>query len=479
MTATDLHDHDLEDRLRAVLRDRADLVTGPPPGVGEATPLLILGRTPPPARLRRVATTAAAACLVLAAAISVPRLANREAEPVDSGAPPAAAADPAPNLPPGTDLESVPPVFAADGDAHAVALAYLVDRLGDGNEEIRARLPEELTLEQRPSFGSITVFRWSQEDSGGEGLPGGEVLLRRDDRWAIVTSIVDGVSLDQISRVGDRVAGRPRTYQTDVAPSMSTVDLLALDGSAAPGVPRSPADDDLRYGNTSSDGTSFEVEVGPAPVVVSVRILGGRTLGISEVVLTSTTVTVDPHPTLSLGTPTEVAGSDLTGLWPGPADLDLPRSTPEETIGTFFQAAIGEPVRVEPLSDAEGLAGEPYRVTTSGGLTLRTHLARDVAGTGWFIVQVVGDPPDTMECGLGGLDDEPAGDALLASFQCPAVAGAVATTIAYGDGRLTWIARVEPDALERGVGLTIAPRVARQVLVVSRDADGELVGMRG
>lgn len=94
-----------------------------------------------------------------------------------------------------------PVIFTAPGDAEAVALAYLADRLEAPIDAI------ELQPDDGIGGGGAAGFDWirADVDAGTGGFVG---LLERDGRWAVLEAFTDGASIDVAERDVDSVTVR-------------------------------------------------------------------------------------------------------------------------------------------------------------------------------------------------------------------------------------------------------------------------------
>lgn len=250
-----MNDTQLEERIRATLRSVADAA---PRGTSRggrprsSTPRWVLAA----ASVLVAATIAAVALGVAAADRDGDGEGTRTADPV--------AMSPASRLPAGFDPAAATPVFTADGDADAVATAY-----------VRSRLPRLASLAPVEMTGVVGRARWTTS-SELEGVHAtGEVLLRHiDGGWGVVAATTDAVDLGGLRYDGGHLRGVIQSESDELL----RVELLDWRNDTGERLRRAPEPFD------SSDGTvTLDVEHRLAPVIVRANLVGGSILSITEV----------------------------------------------------------------------------------------------------------------------------------------------------------------------------------------------------
>lgn len=476
MNTIDLHDDDLANRLRATLADQAATITGPPPALPDtdaSAELALVGPPPVPRRGRQVArwVAAAAAVVVLGGGVAVARH-GTDGRTVrgTASAPPTAPYDPAQgpaaSLPPGFDLWAASPIFEGKGkpeNADNLALAYLADRLGDGEVEVEQRLRTEIELQPTttiPGSPAISVIGWSQDGPGSEPkehLPRGTLYLRQtQDRWEVVASVTDGLSLHHVVRDAAGVHGH-LTVTGDYAP-MNNPGLDVVDGLE--GKSLFPDSDPLPPNQPVLGEQSFAVDVhGMFPVGVRATLVGGRTLGISEISLDPSVI------------------EDV--VWPVSADAPESRRDPISAATAFVESATDGKIRVDVGEATVDGATRRVHLVLDGHLDVTVHLVRRADG---WVVFLAYDGRSEVSTAF----DTAADGGKIAYPQIPR-ATARAEAIVMVDGRWQHRSLAQEDLVRSGPNLTeadphqvyarlaFAPEeVSTGVVMVGRNRGGKL-----
>jgi hypothetical protein len=167
------------------------------------------------------------------------------------------------------DAASAPVVFSAEGDADAVADAYLRERFRD------YPVPG-VEIASITSDGAEATATWM---TGGFGAApyGGTILLRSDgETWGVLAATTDGVDLSEVAFDGRRVQGRITYTGIDIL----AVDVTNLAGEPVEGAPRPGGYPGAayRYGTAGeSDTGSFDLDLAATDeaVVVRAQYVGG------------------------------------------------------------------------------------------------------------------------------------------------------------------------------------------------------------
>ncbi|MGN6694338.1 MAG: hypothetical protein ACTHN0_09180 [Aquihabitans sp.] len=391
MTTTDLHDPELEARLRALFAARAATIEGPPPGLHDipvAGTSVGASAGAPHRRWRSPIRWAAVAAVVALMGVAAVRAFQPGTGTVRTGAEPGAASSTAPGtsttttvapakgrtnpaaaeLPGWLDLTTTSPVFTADGDAAAVARAYLADRLGDGVAEVEHQLAAAVVLtEAATPIEGITALRFDQDAGGVEELPKGTVFLRQDeDRWGVVAAVTDGLSLASLVRDATGLTG---TATGDPAnQNLRSIKVVVADGD---GKALAEAIGDAGTDPGAGSVAAFTARTRDESVRVRVTAAGGRTLGVTE--LTS-------DPTIA-----------SKALWSGSPDDATQRQDPESTARAWA-ASLTTPLPVASAEEADptdGRAGAAVRLVLDGGLGVTVQVAE--APDGWVVLDAQDD----------------------------------------------------------------------------------------
>jgi hypothetical protein len=206
--------------------------------------------------------------------------------------------EPSGPLPAGFDPATASSIFHAGGTVDEVAAAYVEDVY-----DIRTPTLTPAVVEGRQA----TVHWQFGEDDDGEGVPDGDLLLRRDqDGWAVVAATVEGLDLSSLRNTGDRVTGEVRRVGEE---NVVFVDLL--DAAGQPIVDTIEDDDGPRR-----EVIPVDVPVA-GPAIVRVRILGGTILGVGEFALEPPPVEIE-GPGGSTVTVQQRLGETCVGIGSGP-----------------------------------------------------------------------------------------------------------------------------------------------------------------
>lgn len=377
-------DRELEDELRSMLQRRAGDVTPTPDawrrfverseGVeDDVVPIPTTAAPPTIARAaRRWPSLAAAAAVVVAlvAGIAVTRDGDVEQSTAAGVGEVADAPDGA--IPPGPDAtppgDGGPAVFGmGEGfvDARAAAKAYLTDRLPDAPGLVMAEPAVEGDLARvrwasfedgpigdgpidRDPIAAGTIFLWQPEGPGGE--------------WIVLASLLDAVAVEAVEAIGStvRITGVKTTAQaTDLT-------IRPLDGATPP----------PEAGNQLPDGSFDERRTldAPDPNVVVIRVIGGTTLGISELPFARLGVAVGPVAAADSGpaeiavrTVEEVLGRDSISVEgaPGTTDFRYLVGTATGTVVAEVGPVVGG-IGVTAMWDAE--LGDPSASVVDGAV---------------------------------------------------------------------------------------------------------------
>lgn len=264
-------DSDFDERVRAMLRSRADDIEAVTSHDRGAVVPIVRPDSTGTRSWRRVTAVAAAAIAVIGAFALFRPSEDRDVSTIPSDEPSA------PSGLPNFDPATAPAVFTATGDPDSVVQAYLDDRFPD----YPAPGVSVSVVSVDGGFGSTD---W-QLTAGGTSPYGGSIFLRRDgETWGVIAATTRGVDLGDLVNDGERVAGRITSSAIDFL----AVDVLDLAGEPVAAAPRPGGFPGAayRFGTAGDSNTGFldlDLAVVDEIVVVRVQLVGGTLLSIAEV----------------------------------------------------------------------------------------------------------------------------------------------------------------------------------------------------
>jgi hypothetical protein len=525
-----LADDRLEQDLRALLRERADAVTGTPPPLPDAGTREPDALHPTPLRAtsgrRRPAALAAAVVVVLGllAAATTLRTGDDRRTPHRVHTTTGAGAETEERIPPGVDLMSVPPLFTGDGSRDKVVRAYLSERFGALVPRNAMEIGWMGTSAGGSVLGPLVRARWSfvqnpPDPNGGRCCPPrswpqvtGIIYVRRDaGSHSVVASLAEGASLAGI------------TYDHGVVGGTATARVPATDGrvTVLAGVydqkgnrnPESPVSQKQPAPGTRTVTMAFDqVHAGDDAVVRMVEF-GGQVLGVSEVSLGSSSPSsgddgpadmgdaqrrVDaraaqncvgvaqplpglPYPSAedqAAAARAAVDASDVTdsqafpsrGFWTGGSALTAP-STAVRQFGSDFGADLRPSVVVD-----EGGGVTRVEAYLPNGRLVEVDLSRNASTDARWVVHGVTTVDTCGSMGLTTTSSEPG----MGRVGFPVVPDATSGRLRYlaGDDPTKVLTLSSKDMTARQVPLRY-PSPLRRWLLAERDEHGRVVALVG
>jgi VCBS repeat-containing protein len=384
-------DDGLEGRLRTLLLERAETVTGPPPALPD--PHRDAGPLQPVAlaehRRRRWLPAAAAAAVVVAAAglLVAIRAHDPAGQDVHTTQPPS----PTAGLPADFDPTTAEPVMRINGDRdpEVAARRYLRWRLAEPGMSADDAVAD-LRFDAGERDGAIVPVQWRR----GDGTLGGTVIVRVGERGSdIVASTAPGVDLGAVHMDGDRAVGHVVTSDPTL-PGPALVDVLFA-GNAFP-VPvdgAMPAPPVRGYGSAARGEAPFDVTVGGYDPIVSARFVeDGAVRTIAELALRAPHA---PGPDLSTMTGEELFDHLEQQTAPDPrcvvtGDIPIPPAVGDRTTSSEPTDApvFDLPLASSPLGAVEAFAGSLGLDATD--ITLTSPLSSGGVAGAWLGDAAVG-----------------------------------------------------------------------------------------